>query len=89
MMNYYDQKNRETWAVIRITVRCTILAAVALMILHACVAAIDKQQDPAGELNRQNRTEIMHRTGYEEAMHIEIADKYLTARVERNWRNAE
>ena len=84
-MNYYDEKNRETWKVIGITVKSMLLLIVVLWMLHACVAAIDKQQDPAGELNKRNRTEIMQRTGYEEAMHIEHADRVLTARVERNW----
>lgn len=84
-MNYYDEKNEQTWAVIGIAIKSMLLLIVILWLLHACVAAIDQQQDPAGELNRRNRAEIMGRTGYEEAMHIEYADRVLTARVERNW----
>lgn len=85
-MNYYDEKNEQTWKVIGITVKSMLLLIVVLWMLHACVAAIDKQQDPAGELNKRNRAEIMQRTGYEEAMHIEFADRMLEARVEREWR---
>lgn len=85
-MNYYDEKNEQTWQVISVAIKSLLLLVVVLWLMHACVAAIDKQQDPAGELSRQNRTEIMHRTGYEEAMHIEYADRVLTARVEREWR---
>lgn len=85
-MNYYDEKNEQTWAVIGITIKSMLLLILVLWGLHACVAAIDQQQDPAGELNKRNRAEIMQRTGYEEAMHIDVADGYLTARVERNWR---
>jgi len=88
MMNYYDRKNRETWAVIRITVQCTVLAAVVLWMLHACVAAVDKHRDPAGDLSRERRAEIMRWTDYEKVQHLDLADKYLTARVERNWREA-
>lgn len=87
-MNYYDEKNRETWKVIGITVKSMLLLIVVLWMLHACVAAIDKQQDPAGELNKRNRSEVMSRTGYEEAQHLDVADGYLTARVERNWRES-
>lgn len=85
-MNYYDEKNEQTWKVIGITVKSMLLLIVVLWMLHACVAAIDRQQDPAGELNHQHRSEVMSRTGYEEAMHIEYADRVLTAKVERNWR---
>jgi len=87
-MNYYDEKNEQTWAVIGITIKSMLLLVIVLWMLHACVAAIDRQQDPAGELNKRNRAEIMSRTGYEEAMHIEYADRVLTARTERNWRES-
>ena len=85
-MNYYDEKNHEAWAVIGITIKSLLLLIVVLWLMHACVAAIEKQTDPTGELNKRNRAEIMQRTGYEEAMHIEYADRVLTARVERDWR---
>lgn len=87
-MNYYDEKNEQTWAVVGITIKSMLLLIIVLWMLHSCVAAIDKQQDPAGELNKRNRAEIMSRTGYEEAMHIEYADRVLTARTERNWRES-
>ncbi len=87
-MNYYDEKNRETWAVIGVTIKSMLLLIIVLWMLHACVAAIDRQQDPAGELNKRNRSEVMSRTGYEEAMHIEYADRVLSARTERNWRES-
>ena len=86
MNSYYDEKNEQTWAVIGMTIKSLLLLIIFLYLLHACVAAVDKQQDPAGELNKRNRAEIMQRTGYEEAMHIEFADRMLEARVEREWR---
>jgi len=84
-MNYYDEKNEQTWKVIGVAIKSLLLLVIVLWLMHACVAAIDKHQDPAGELSRQNRAEIMRWTDYEKAQHLDMADKYLTARVERNW----
>lgn len=50
----------------------------------------EKQEAEAriSELTQEQKREVMQRTGYEEAMHIEYADRVLTARTERNWRES-
>lgn len=80
-----DEKNDSADKLMSASAATVVLIVLIAAVLHTCVDAIDQQQDPAGELNRRNRAEIMQRTGYEEAQHLDVADGYLTARVERNW----
>lgn len=89
-MDYYDMKNQATWEVIGMVVKCSILLLLFLWMLHSCVGAIEHQGEPKGDLNAEHRARIIHNmTEFEKEQHLDLADKCLTAKVEREWRETK
>jgi hypothetical protein len=41
------------------------------------------------EITPEQKREVMSWTGYEEAQHLELADRMLTGRVEKDWRETK
>ena len=80
-MNYYDHKLRKHTADIKpyfYTVICFAIICI-IGLVGKC-----EHEETLPELPQANRTEVMYRqTEFEKEQHLDLADKCLTAKVER------
>jgi len=65
-----------------------VLIAVCILGLIGQCQYKEQQENEARltEITPEQKREVMRWTDYEKAQHLDMADKCLTARVEKNWR---